>query len=248
MPIKDTISEIYEEFEKRGLEVVLLFPTRTGLEKSIFDATRSIASYFLSTGLHDYANQGKGPENKKIVETRLISADETFETKTSLYRPLTKSGDFRLWPARVPKIATAGDVLAILVRNGVLLIINCSSVDLSNPESLDAVLPNEVRPSDVDRVNYGLANHALNKFLFDGKYSQKNIYLDFDGDLSAHLSNATGVEIEGVPAKVFELVKTQLVLDGTNPFNEFVSQNRDWKRSKFSNYPPTTLFLTSLAR
>ena len=53
MSTRDVVSEIYEEFGKRGLEVVLLFPTRTGLEKSIFDATRSIASYFLSTGLHD---------------------------------------------------------------------------------------------------------------------------------------------------------------------------------------------------
>ena len=246
MLARDVVSEIYEEFGKRGLEVVLLFPTRTGLEKSIFDATRSIASYFLSTGLHDYSVQGRGPENKKIVETKLISKDTVLDTKTSLYRPLTKSGDFRFWPARIPNLAVAGDVLAVLVRDGVLVIINCSSIDFSDLDYLDVILSAQGRANEADRVNYGLINYALNNFLFDGKYSQKSLYLDFDGELSAHLSAALEVDIKDVPDNVFKLVKTQLVLDGANPYSEFVHMNQIWRRNRFSNHPPTTLFLASL--
>jgi len=50
-----------------------------------------------------------------------------------------------------------------------------------------------------------------------------------------------------VPDNVFRLVKTQLVLDGANPYREFVHMNQIWKRNRFSNNPPTTLFLASLA-
>lgn len=246
MQARDVISQTYEEFGKRGLEVVLLFPTRTGLEKSIFDATRNIASYFLSTGLHDYSNQAKGPENKKFIETKLVSSGTVLNTKTSLYRPLTKLGDFRFWPKGIDSIASAGDVLAVLVRNGILIIINCSSINFSKLDSLEMTLPAQGQTNDVDRINYGLINHTLNNFLFNGRYSQKSLYLNFDSEISTHLSEVIGIAIEDVSAKVFELVKTQLVLDRSNPYSEFVNMNKVWIRNNFSNHPPTTLFLASL--
>ena len=102
MSTKDTIAKVYEEFGKRELEVVLLFPTRTGLEK-VFLMRHAVLQLIFFLPVFMITPIKKGNENKKIVETRLISADESFETKTSL-QAFNEIWDFRFWPSRIPKL------------------------------------------------------------------------------------------------------------------------------------------------
>jgi hypothetical protein len=114
-------------------EVGLFEVTAVQLEKSIIDANFSIRTAFAATGFHDYALQPQG--DKVVAELSLLTANGMVETKVSLYRPNTKTGDPRLWiygldslcpetrPQDIVAIVQDGDAcaalnLSYLVRSG----------------------------------------------------------------------------------------------------------------------------------
>jgi hypothetical protein len=124
------ISEILHTFSVAGLDCSFLVPTQTGLEKSIMDATSSLREFLKTEHIHDFDSQSQGPENKKIIETIIFSKDSYTETTTSLYRPNTKNGDPRIWFSRLKEHAEPTDLLAVLVSQDRLIVINCSKTDL----------------------------------------------------------------------------------------------------------------------
>ncbi len=132
MPLIANISipETLSIFRTEELQVSLLVPTETGLEKSIMDATHELREFLSKFGIHNFDNQKQGTSNKKLVETTLISQDKFFETKTSLYRPETKNGDPRIWVYELRKHASQGDLLAFLYTKDRLIVINCSNSNL----------------------------------------------------------------------------------------------------------------------
>lgn len=75
--------------------------TETGFKKSILDATAPVRAYFLEKGIHDYDEQLQGPDHKRYIETYILTDLEQHKTQSSLYRPVTKKGDPRIWVARI---------------------------------------------------------------------------------------------------------------------------------------------------
>ena len=127
------ILEAVASLKKSDLTFSFLVPTETGLEKSIMDATLPIKEHFIKAGLHNFYEQSQG--TKVLINTSLITTDSSHtQTKTSLYRPLTKDGDPRIWIYDLKQHAKAGDLLALLVGKDrkELIIINCSTCKLPN--------------------------------------------------------------------------------------------------------------------
>lgn len=117
-------------FKDHNILVTFIVPTDTGLQKSIMDATRSVRSYLKSSNLHDFDNQRKGEENKKIIAAKYIYDNQVIKTKISFYRPITKQGDPRLWIYGLKKYAHSGDLLALSILNNQPIIINCTKINL----------------------------------------------------------------------------------------------------------------------
>lgn len=124
------IEEIIRFFSVRGLEAGFLVPTKTGLEKSIMDAHAQISGYMRRVNLHDYTLQAKGKDAKVMVKAWLVKEDELVETKASLYRPETKSGDPRIWIYDLSKHVVPGNLLAILAHEGEIYVVNTSANEL----------------------------------------------------------------------------------------------------------------------
>ena len=80
-----------------GNESAFLFVTATGLGKGIMDATEPVRRYFSERGFHRYDDQAKGPDSKVIKPCQIVLNGSMVSTKVSLYRPVTKKGDPRLW-------------------------------------------------------------------------------------------------------------------------------------------------------
>lgn len=116
-------------FADLDIDVAFLVPTPTGLKKSIMDATAPIRILLKSAGIHDYATQSQGPEAKVILRGYFVLADGTRETKASLYRPVTKHGDPRIWFSGLKTYCDAYNLLALMVYRHAIYVIN-----LSNPE------------------------------------------------------------------------------------------------------------------
>lgn len=126
-PIEDAI-EVFATF---GIEASFVVPTRTGYEKSILDAHKSIRAFFKFHGLHDFDKQGLGAEEfgKKIPVTYLTE-NGVLEKELSLYRPKTKTGDPRMW-TNIRDYAKPYNLLAFIFSNeGQLFLINCSRPEI----------------------------------------------------------------------------------------------------------------------
>lgn len=115
-----------------GVEFSVFEPTNTGFKKSILDATQPVRTHFELVGFHDYANQEQGPNHKIIKSAFLFSAEEVINSQVSLYRPVTKSGDPRMWFRQLPLMCQAGDQIAIVIVNDCAYLINLSSCDLDS--------------------------------------------------------------------------------------------------------------------
>ena len=127
-----SVVETLRQFKAVGLPVGFLVPTKTGLEKSIMDATKSLRDFFVAQGIHDYDLQDQGTQSKALIRTILLSKDEVIETKTSFYRPETKSGDPRIWVYRLAEFAESGDLLAIVGNADRLVVVNCTKSNLTS--------------------------------------------------------------------------------------------------------------------
>lgn len=116
-------------FAATGLSVAFLVPTETGYKKSIMDATASVRYLLLNENIHDYEAQLQGPDNKKIVETYFVTSRNIIRSSASLYRPVTKKGDPRIWFSNLKKYCRPYNLLALIVLNKTIYVFN-----LSNPE------------------------------------------------------------------------------------------------------------------
>ena len=115
-------------FANTGVPVALLVPTPTGYEKSIMDATAPVRELLLNYGVHNYDTQLQGPENKRIITTYFVEENFLTETSASLYRPITKKGDPRIWFSNLKKYCQPRNLLAIIAIEKKLYVFN-----LSNP-------------------------------------------------------------------------------------------------------------------
>lgn len=121
-------------FANTGVPVAFLVPTPTGYEKSIMDATIPVRQLLLSAKLHNYSIQGQGPENKAIINAYFVRSSSLDKTSASLYRPVTKQGDPRIWFSNLKRYCSPYNLLALIIINREIYVFNLS--DVSVAESL----------------------------------------------------------------------------------------------------------------
>ena len=130
----------FNKFEERNIaflvnhnvEFTIVQITATGLKKSILDATAPMRTFFMEKEIHDYSEQLQGQQHKLLVPTTILDeTTEIYQTKTSLYRPVTKKGDPRLWIYDLGAHTQADDIHAICVFNKEMFIINITRVDIA---------------------------------------------------------------------------------------------------------------------
>lgn len=126
------IKKYFPTFSNTGVNVTFLVPTETGFKKSIMDATSIVRTFLKDEGIHDYIEQEQGPNNKKIITTFLVNKDLCTKTITSLYRPITKKGDPRIWIYGLKGYCIPGNLLAIISIEKELYIINLSNAEISD--------------------------------------------------------------------------------------------------------------------
>lgn len=131
----------YNAFETKNIkflvdkqvEFTTIQITETGLKKSILDATAPVRAYLKEQRVHDYDLQIQGPEHKRVIDTYILTDVNHYLTKTSLYRPITKKGDPRLWVNKVRDVEflRADDIFALIAHKELLYVINLTTVDIT---------------------------------------------------------------------------------------------------------------------
>lgn len=123
-----------------GIEHTLVQITSTGYRKGILDATAPMREYFLEHGVHDYSKQLQGEGHKVPFPTYIYNENAHYKTSTSLYRPMTKKGDPRLWIYNIKAHCQPDDIIALISYDDNLHAINISSVDIQ--KALNSPLAN----------------------------------------------------------------------------------------------------------
>lgn len=104
LAMSDTpIDQFIPYFARTGVPVAFLVPTPTGYEKSIMDATASVRQLLLDSQVHNYETQGQGPVNKVLIPAHFVNYSDVTDSVASLYRPVTKKGDPRIWFSNLRK-------------------------------------------------------------------------------------------------------------------------------------------------
>ena len=102
---------------------VIIIPTKTGLSKSIMDATSTVRNFLKDKGIHNYDVQKPGPDNKIKLEGVFVRDEAETPTTISLYRSNGR-GDYRIWFTGLSDFAQADDRLAITYEDSIVKIYN----------------------------------------------------------------------------------------------------------------------------
>lgn len=125
------IENYLDIFANIGVSVAFLVPTPTGYGKSIMDATIPVRELLLEKNVHDYEMQNQGPDNKVMINSFFVYSDHIEETRASLYRPVTKKGDPRIWFANLKKYCNPRNLLALVVVKKKIYVFNLSNPDVT---------------------------------------------------------------------------------------------------------------------
>lgn len=108
-----TGQNVRSELIRHGVEFGVLNITRTGITKSILDATKDFRTFLHRAGIHDFDAQFRGSEFKIQLPIRLITkAGVDIDSTFSLYRSRTR-GDERIWINSLDDAVDPGDSLIV---------------------------------------------------------------------------------------------------------------------------------------
>ena len=207
-------------------------PTRTGLEKSILDATEVFREFLETYGIHDYAQQPQGTDSKVSIPTVLFDerGNRVLASGASLYRPLTKSGDPRIWFSGLPKIAKPDDIVAVIWHDRAFLIVNLSVVPLhslrAGSSELSSVLSPylEAKQSTVSSLLDLLNGVAQKGFLRAPVKGSTAVGRLLETELGIDINSRKAPDFFGIELKSSRAASNRTTLFAKTP---------DWARSRY---------------
>ena len=234
-----SVEEALRLFNGAGIPTGLLVPTLTGYRKSIMDATLSMRDFLRETGVHEYSTQKQGV--KEYVSANFVMPDNCVKTTASLYRPLTKKGDPRIWFSKLTKYCKPTDLLAIVAHGGELYVFNMSNKDVVQAFGVPGSYPHEIL-AECSEVISPTATELLKKL--------KDIHLQGyvpgvkhgDTDVGMTLEHLLGVEPNASKKPDYKGIELKSSrhhgkvvakkVTGTGRVTLFTNVP-DWERSKF---------------
>lgn len=141
-PLNEQESKNLAALNRAGCNSVLLFVTETGLHKAILDATEPMRKLLCDAGVHDFSTQAQGPDNKAVKEAQILTDNEFKTVSVSLYRPVTKKGDPRLWFYEFKRYAHSNDVFAVFIQRKAIHALNITRSSIA--QSIAAGVDNPV--------------------------------------------------------------------------------------------------------
>jgi len=219
---------------ENSVSLTLIEPTENGLKKSILDATGSVRNYLKKNSFHDYGLQSQGPENKIVIEAVIYNENNTFNSKTSLYRPQTKKGDPRIWFSGLTKHSKPNDILALICFDRKIHILNLTQ--LSVDQLLKSALINPLKEliQEIKGVENAIANELL---IMLRKIAGSPIpsLLNADTSVGRTLETALGIDINSSKKPDYKGIelKSSRAKKGTR--KTLFAQVADWKLSKLKS-------------
>jgi hypothetical protein len=220
---------------ENSVEVTLIEPTKTGLEKSIMDATGPVRSYFKTKGIHNYETQKQGTENKIIIKSYLVGRDRLIDSQASLYRPSTKKGDPRIWFKALGDYTLPNEILGIFVYHGELYVINISSIDIEG--LLNQSKPNPLKEiiTEIRQQSNEIAKELLRLLQKLTSRGPIPALLEADTAIGRTLEAMLGIGINSSKKPDYKGIELKSFRDARGNRKNLFAQVPDWHLSKFKS-------------
>jgi len=232
-----TFSEIrnLKILTENSVEFTLIEPTKTGLEKSIMDATAPIRIYLKEKGIHDYSQQGQGQGCKFIIRSTLIGNAGTITSSASLYRPETKKGDPRIWFKRFNEYSNANDIVAIIAFNKELFLLNITQLDVEKLISENISNPLKELVSEIRFSSNLIADELLSLLRKIASMGPIKALLDADTAIGRTLETMLGININSSKKPDYKGIELKSYRNKKGNRKNLFAQVCDWQQSKFKS-------------
>lgn len=233
-----SIDDALKLFNGAGVATGLLVPTATGCKKSIMDATLSVRDFLRESGMHEYSTQKQGL--KRYVPANFVLPDNCVKTTASLYRPVTKKGDPRIWFSKLTKYCRPTDLLAMIAHGGELYVFNMSNQDVVQSFGVPGSCPHEIL-AECAEVMSPEASELLSKLKKIHAQGYVPGVKHGDTDVGMTLENLLGIkpnadkapDYKGIELKTSRKLGKTVASISKNKKVTLFTNTPDWKRSKF---------------
>lgn len=220
---------------EKSVELCLIEPTGTGLEKSIMDATGSVRTYLKANNIHDFETQKQGQESKIQIASFLISSDTILNSVASLYRPNTKKGDPRIWFKGLGAYSNANDILGIIAFESNLYVLNITQLDLHKLIESKISNPLQDLVNEINQISNEVADELLillNKIAAKGPVPAM---LQADTAIGRTLETLLGIDINSSKKPDYKGIELKSYRDKRGNRKNLFAQVPDWNLSKFKS-------------
>jgi hypothetical protein len=220
---------------ENSIEICLIEPTKTGLEKSIMDATGPVRSFLKSVKVHDYELQSQGPENKILYPTVLITNDLLIPSSASLYRPNTKKGDPRIWFKGLGTLCQPNDILGILHFEYSLYVLNLTKLNILELLNKDQNNPLKEIVEQIRRTNNQVADELLGLLRNIAARGPIPSMVNADTSIGRTLETLLGIDINSSKQPDYKGIELKSFRDKRGNRKNLFAQVPDWPLSTFKS-------------
>ncbi len=220
---------------EKSVELCLIEPTGTGLEKSIMDATGSVRTYLKANNIHDFELQKQGQESKIQITSFLILSDSLVNSVASLYRPNTKKGDPRIWFKGLGSYSKSNDILGIIAFEGNLYVLNITQLDLHKLIESKISNPLQDLVNEINQISNEVSEELLillNKIAAKGPVPAM---LQADTAIGRTLETLLGIDINSSKKPDYKGIELKSYRDKRGNRKNLFAQVPDWNLSKFKS-------------
>ena len=220
---------------EKSVELTLIEPTANGLDKSIMDATGPIRVFLKEKEIHDYDVQKQGPENKVQISAVLLEREKEVLSTASLYRPVTKKGDPRIWFTGLKNYAQPNDVLGIISFDKKLYIINLTRIDIS--QLLDSPYANSLKVlvNEINQISNLVAEELLILLKKIASKGPVPALLKADTAVGRTLETLLGININSSKQPDYKGIELKAFRSKKGNRKNLFAQVPDWHLSKFKS-------------
>jgi hypothetical protein len=220
---------------KNQVSLTLIEPTENGLKKSIMDATDSVRSFLKSENIHDYNLQEQGPNNKVLIPTTIHKGFNTIKSQASLYRPITKKGDPRIWFYNLTKIADANDIIAITYFDDSFQIFNLTQLDIESLINSSIQNPLQDLIKEINNTENEVAFELLAMLKKIASAGPIPSMVDADTSVGRTLETALGIDINSSKKPDYKGIELKSFRTSRTNRKNLFAQVPDWNLSKFKS-------------
>lgn len=223
-------SENFTLLKKFSKNISLIILTPTGLDKSIMDATYSVRLFLKENNIHDFNRQESGQDNKKNIESFYYFENKFYELSASLYRPMTKDGDPRIWFCGIKEFVKADCALALIAVKKKIYILNLSDETfsrlLSREEEFRNFLENTLRSEDAIAIELLKKMHEIHKkgWIKTVVNGDTGVGATLEHLLDIRINSSKAPDYKGIELKAYRKGKKGKVETRSNLF----AQVADW--------------------